>query len=371
MVLQFLPELNRMIRKDTPEQLGSPTRPFLEAAVREGRVDEAYQWLDYFVNELTTIHTIFGVWDWYMVRYYLEKQGDAAWMKLLGLSMAPWLGTTAGLKDQPVAEFQTDRHHAQLTVRNLSWVIHITERDQRFDITLDSPEIQHQRQAMWRKHIEAAIEAHDIDRFNHLLDDHVYETRLIHDIGCDWAWALLTVIAREWGEAILDDVLRVTEEPWVTVRYEKLKDMRVEDSLLLTVEGMRGHLSGPDRAGTIVVTEEADRYILSFDACGTGSRMRRGDPLVGSGSRLEAPYHFLNVEGAYDWTWQRKGVCAYCAHCAVVNQMLPIEGLGHPMRMTEYPENPYDPCRWIIHKDWDGFPDQAFISVGKVRGGQP
>jgi hypothetical protein len=133
---------------------------------------------------------------------------------------------------------------------------------------------------------------------------------------------------------------------------------------------MRGHLSGPNRAGTITVTEEPDRYVLSFDACGTGGRMRRGDPLVGSGSRLEAPYHFLNVRGAYDWTWNRSGVCAYCAHCSVVNQILPIEGLGRPMRMTEYPENADDPCRWIIYKDRDSFPDQAFISVGKVRGGK-
>ncbi len=371
MTLQFLPTLNRMIRRDAPQELGKPTRPFLEAAVREGRVDEAHQWLDYFMNELTTIHTIFGVWDWYMARYYLDKKGETAWEELLRLSMAPWLGTTAGLKGQPEAELQTSGHHAQLAVTGLTWEVHITEHDQRLDITLDNPEAQRQRQTVWRDNIHATIFSHDLKAFNRLLDEYVNEARLIHDIGCDWAWALLTVIAREWGEGILDEVLRVTEEPWVTVRYEKLKDMSVEDSLLLTIEGMRGHLSGPDRAGTISVAEEADRYVLSFDACGTGGRMRRGDPLVGSGSRLEAPYHFLNVQGAYNWTWNRKGVCAYCAHCAVVNQILPVEGLGHPMRMTEYPENPQEACRWVIYKDWNDFPDQAFISVGKVRGGQP
>ena len=97
--------------------------------------------------------------------------------------------------------------------------------------------------------------------------------------------------------------------------------------------------------------------------------MRRGDPTVGSGSRLDAPYHFLNVTEAHDWTWNRKGVCAYCAHCAVVNQILPIEGLGRPMRLTQYPDKPGDPCRWLIYKDPQGFPDEAFTGVGKTRGG--
>ncbi|MCI0350594.1 MAG: hypothetical protein L0Z53_14315, partial [Acidobacteriales bacterium] len=240
----------------------------------------------------------------------------------------------------------------------------------RYDLTLDSPTSQGTRWNNWRTAVNTAIETHNLNDFNRLLDENLVEARLIHDIECDWAWALLTVIARTWGEDILGEVLRVTEEPWVTVRYEKLRDMAVEDSLRLTIEGMRGHFSGPNRAGTISVAEESDRYVLSFDACGTGGRMRRGDPTVGSGSRLVAPYHFLNVTEAYDWTWNRKGVCAYCAHCAVVNQILPIEGLGRPMRLTEYPENPGDPCRWIIYQDPQGFPDEAFISVGKVRGGR-
>lgn len=363
--LRFSPTLNRMLRQDEPEALGAPTRPFIEAAVREGRADDAVQWLDYFQQELAAIWYIFGVWDWYMTRYYVERKGEGAWESLLQNSMAAWLGTTAGLKGQPAASVVVDGHHAQLTVSDLAWPVWIIEGDKRFDLTLGTPEAQEKRLREWRETIEASIGSSDLDSFNRLLDIYIEEARLIHDILCDWAWALLTVIMREWGEESLGEVLRVTEEPWVTVRYEKLRAMNVEDSLRLTIEGMRGHLSGPNRAGTITVAEEAERYVLSFDACGTGGRMRRGDPLVGSGSRLEAPYNFLNVEGAYDWTWNRKGVCAYCSHCAVVNQILPIENLGRPMRMTLYPENPGDPCRWIIYKDPQNFPAEAFTSVGK------
>ena len=95
--------------------------------------------------------------------------------------------------------------------------------------------------------------------------------------------------------------------------------------------------------------------------------MRRGDPTMGNVSRLGDPYNFLNVSEAYDWTWGRRGVCAYCAHCAVVNQILPIEQLGFPMRMTLYPENPGDPCHWVIYKDQTNFPPAAFEDVGKTK----
>lgn len=62
-------------------------------------------------------------------------------------------------------------------------------------------------------------------------------------------------------------------------------------------------------------------------------------------------------------------MCAYCAQCAVVNQIVPIEGLSRPIRMTEYPDQPGDPCRWVIYKDPLGFPDQAYLAVGKSRDG--
>jgi hypothetical protein len=359
--------LNRPIRQDANLHLGEPTRPYVEAAIQGANVEEARRWLEYYLNEQAAIRTIFGVWDWYMVRYYLERKGDGAWKELLAKSMAPWVGTTAGLKGQAVADVHVEGHNARLSVAGLPWDVYLEEQGDRYVLTLDSPQAQSERWAKARHAMDEAIQAGNTGEFGRALDAHLIEARMIHDILCDWAWALLTVIGREWGEANLGEVLRVTEEPWVTPRYSKLRDMSISDSLQLTIEGMRGHYSGPNRAGTVSVVEEPDRYVLLFDACGTGGRMRRGDPTVGSGSRLEAPYNFLNVEGAYDWTWNRKGVCAYCSHCAVVNQILPIEGLGRPMRMTLYPDDASAACRWVIYKDPQGFPDEAYSSVGKTR----
>jgi hypothetical protein len=366
--LKFSPLSNRLIRQDSPEDLGKPTRPFIEAAIQAQNAAAAEQWLDYYLNEHAAVQYIYFVWNWHMMRYYLNREPNSSLQDALAVSMASWLGTTAGLKASPVARVITQGANARLQVEGLPWDIHITEDDERYVLTLDTPTAQMARREAWRNEISAALQTSNLDEFTRLLDTYIAEARLIHDIVADWSWALLTVFVHKWGEDSLTEVLRVTEEPWVTVRYANLKEMTQEESLRLTVEGMRGHFTGQDRAGVIQIDDESDRWVMSFDACGSGGRMRRGDATVGSGSRLEAPYNFVNIEGAYDWTWQEKGVCAYCAHCAVVNQILPIEGIGHPMRMVEYPENANDPCRWIIYKNSDNYPQEAYTRVGKLAG---
>ncbi|MEZ4667890.1 MAG: hypothetical protein R3E39_08250 [Anaerolineae bacterium] len=363
--LKFSPLINRLIRQDSPEALGKPTRPFIEAAIKSYDAAAAEQWLDYYLNEHGAVQNIYFVWNWYMVQHYLKQEPNSTLQSVLQVSMAGWVGTTAGLKNNPVAQVITDGANAQIRVDGLHWSIHIIEDEKRYLVSLDTPEAQTARRNEWRSAINRAIKISDLHSFTHLLESYLAEAQLIHDIVADWAWSLLTVFVNQWGEDSLTDVLRVTEEPWVSVRYSNLKDMTQEESLQLTVEGMRGHFTGQDRAGVIQIADEPDRWVMSFDACGSGGRMRRGDPMMGSGSRLGAPYNFANIEGSFDWTWQQNGVCAYCAHCAVVNQILPIEGLGYPMRMVEYPTNANDPCRWIIYKDTNQYPPEAYTNVGK------
>jgi hypothetical protein len=365
MSLQLSPTLGRAIRQDPPTGLGRPTRLLLEEAVRAGQTDEALRWLDYLLEEQRIVRDLNRVWLWYLVRYILDRRGDGDWEPLIRDSLAPWIGTTAGLEGQPAA-VSAVAPHAILRVPGAPWDFHVTESDRCYTLTLGPPAVHEQRWAERRGQIEAAIRAGQGDRLRTLLDQHIDEARLVHDIYGDWDWALLTIIARYWGEQILGDVLRATQEPWLAERYRRSRQMSAEEALQLAVEGMRGHLAGPRRTGEVAVSEEADRYVMSFDPCGSGGRMRRGDPAGGGGSRLDPPYRFLNIQGAYPWTWNRKGVCAYCAHCAVALQLVPIETLGHPLRMVEYPQQAGEPCRWIIYKRPELFPAAAYTSVGKV-----
>jgi hypothetical protein len=216
-----------------------------------------------------------------------------------------------------------------------------------------------------RADAELALEGGDRAGFQSALEARRDAALTVHDAQADWAWGLLSSLRDGLGEERMDDVFRVTQGRWVSERYAALGEMTPQESLELTIEGMRGHFTGPARAGRVEVSEHDDRWILSFDPCGSGGRMRRSDPARGQTPRTEAPFSFAVTHEAHDWSWGRKGVCLYCAHCAVVNEIIPIESLGTPMRMTENPESPDDKCRWTIYKSADAVPDWVYERVGK------
>ena len=157
--LTFSETIRRVIRRDTPEMLGRPTRPFVEAALAEGKPDEARQWLDYLFVEIGGIHYLLGVWAWYMVRYWLDRKGDETWSQLVTDSMAPWLATTYGLPNMPTAQVATTDHDAMLTAPGLPWPVHVVEGDKRYHILLDNAAAYEARRAAWRQRAEAAIAA--------------------------------------------------------------------------------------------------------------------------------------------------------------------------------------------------------------------
>jgi len=191
----------------------------------------------------------------------------------------------------------------------------------------------------------------------------------IHDNQADWCWGLLTVFHRQLGEERMEEVYRKTIEPWFVTRYESLRGLGQQESFELAIEGMRAHFCGPSDATQVEVEDKSDRWVMSFDPCGSGGRMRRGDPIRGQRPRTGPPYNFGSAVGAHDWTWGEKGVCLYCAHCSFVNEILPIELTGIPMRVTEYPKEPGQKCRWTVYKSAEQIPESAFTRVGKRKRG--
>jgi hypothetical protein len=211
-----------------------------------------------------------------------------------------------------------------------------------------------------------AIDRGDGDGAKALLESFRREQQIIQDIYVDWIWAMLTWVQGRLGEPDVERIMRETLGSWAGERYANYLDLSFEERVALTVEGMRGHLSGPGRLGNVEVSDEGNRVVVAFDPCGSGGRARRGDPEQGIPPASERP-EFGESQQAHDWTWGREGVCLYCSHCSLINEILPIERLGFPMRVTENPERPEDKCRWILYRDPREIPAEAYERVGKVK----
>ncbi len=322
--LAFSERLGRQVRSAPAAALGVPTTRLALDALAAGRTRETHEYVDYLVEETERIYGIFSTWL-PELRAYGEQhlpEVEVHYRRLAdALGCDPPLQTAATL-----AAGLLDACHA-------------------------------------------AIEAGDVATLEARLSDVREQLREPHDRQAEWCWALLTLYRDELGEERMEEILRVTEEPWVAPRYAALAEMTPREIFELTIEGMRGHLGGQDRVGEVDVQEDDEKYVLSFDPCGTGGRMRRGDEARGQVPAAELPELFGVTEEAHDWSWQREGVCIYCAHCAVVNEILPIEHLGAPMRVTEHPQSPEDPCRWTIYKSRDAVPEDAYRRVGKAPPG--
>ena len=190
------------------------------------------------------------------------------------------------------------------------------------------------------------------------------ESKALHDLYCDWIWDILTKTAAMHGEKAVYELCRATQETWMLKRtWKALVSMSVEDRVYINAEIMRSHRCGPKQDGEIEIIEESDRISIKMDPCGSGGRMRRGDPVNGSPSRLGPPYHFGVTKKRYPWSWGKENVSYYCIHCAV-NEILPIEWGGYPLWVTGYSDDASDACYWHFYKKPGLIPEKYFTRLG-------
>ena len=192
-----------------------------------------------------------------------------------------------------------------------------------------------------------------------------------HDRGCDLVYGMLDLVVRHLGEHRIGplwdelmapmyetyDVYDTATHPWARSMHRLI---------VIAALSLRGHLSGPARMGAIEITEEADRWVLSFDPCGSGGRTYRDDGTLGP--RMGPPHDFAVTTEAHDWAWGKRGVCVYCVHCCQLNQRMPIRRFGYPTRVIDPPTWPEaragGACRWSVYKDPALVPEDAYTSVG-------
>lgn len=212
-----------------------------------------------------------------------------------------------------------------------------------------------------------AIDAGRTEEAKRLARYVVTESKYLHDWFCDLIYNLLSEVAARHGEEEMYQVLRTSSDAWSMRRtWKAFPKLSIPERVCVTAEIMRAHHSGPRQDGGIQIVEDEEKYSLILDPCGSGGRMRRGDPVDGSPSRLGEPYRFGATQEAHDWCWNRKGVPYYCVHCAV-NELLPMEWGGHPMWITEYDDDAAKPCVWHIYKRAESIPERYYTRMGRRK----
>jgi len=370
-ILAFSGFLGRLVRTDPALQQGTATVRLVWEELERGRGRDAADLMAYLIQEQRIGHEIFARWTERMSQYLIRHAPKHSLRDVHAASMQPWLAATAGpyFSDLPkqVPSLDVRGEDVQYTWPATTVAITLRREGDTYPLEVYWRSVRYAPVHDMSAALREAFAAHDRETAQRGIADVIGRNRLVHEIYCDWCWALLTQIRDIFGEEKFGPAMRATMEDWVSVRYQDMLDMSAEELLQLTVEGLRGEFFGPELLGDLEVSEEDDRYVLAFDPCGTGGRMRRGVPQFGTPARTEPPYSFGLSHEAHDWSWNEKGVCLYCTHCADVNELLPIDRVGRPMRVTEHPKNPGDKCRWYIYKRPELIPEEFYRRVGRRR----
>jgi hypothetical protein len=182
--------------------------------------------------------------------------------------------------------------------------------------------------------------------------------RTAHDRHLRVVADLVDTAVRDRGEACLGDLWRHLQRDGIQAygRYDTAATPWPESFALLVqiaIEGMHGHPGGPARRGEVTVEETDERVSLTFAPCGSGGRVL-----------AEGEHGVMTTR--QDFAWNEIGVCHYCIHCCVLQQLEPIDRLGHPARVIDPPLRPGDSCTWTVYRDPALVPDEAYRRVGRT-----
>ncbi len=297
--LEYNDKLGRVIRMDDIDTIGRSTYAMLEDAFVAGRAEEALALSDYYLRELRIMHDILMTWAQDIIRFMIARDAGAT----------------------------------QLAAQALSSAICKAWRD--FELGV-AP----------LRQLQAAIRDGDGARASAALERLWLEFKIPHDVLVAWINEMLNYLSKTTEQHVLDSILETHQSIWGD-RYATWDQMTPWEKVALTVEGMRGHLSGASRKGDVIVREEEDRFVIAFDPCGTGGVLRRGDPETG---RPAYRTDGVNRE-PHDWTWGKVGVHWYCSHCAIAMEWLPGRRRGHPLRPLDHTLDHQAPCVWYVYKD--------------------
>lgn len=198
----------------------------------------------------------------------------------------------------------------------------------------------------------------------------------IHDRAVDRVSGLIDIAVRLVGEDSLGELWDFLMSDWYEIHASRytLDNQPWETSahqlMVAIVDGFHAHLTGTGRQGDIEIIEEPERIGFRFAPCGSGGRSLDGRITDGA-PRAAGPFNFAVTTEPHDWAWNTVGVCSYCVHCCLLNEVMPIDRLGFPTRVIDAPvwnpDRPVTTCTWWVYRDPADVPDEIYRRVGRER----
>ncbi|HTT90801.1 MAG TPA: hypothetical protein VMF65_14710 [Acidimicrobiales bacterium] len=344
--LQYSKALGRRVRTGSwREQVVSTYRRILEA-IDEGRWGPAAKLANYFVEEAEVCFAIYRQWIPDLRAHMLARGVPTAEVERADRLILDKLRLPDGTDFDRYEQWDNFRAKVEGLVESL--------------------------------HKERAGEAKS------RLDEAKETWRRLHDRDVDHSYGLMDEIVTRFGESEIGAMWDRVLMPLFAWRYEKFDISKhewgeaLDNLMLVAIEAMRGHLVGPERTGDVELDEYDDRFVLSFDPCGSGQRTVRGDWIEGTPPRMEPPYNWKVSQEPHPWNHFQTGVCHYCTHCIRLMEEFPIDRFGYPLRVISppvYPDTNRDPaarqrCQWTMYKDPTAVPEDAYALSGRKKTGK-
>ena len=340
-VTEYSKVLDRRVRKGDAQDQLVPTYVKIEAAIAEDRLGDALEYIDFFDREAAHVYAfVFAEWLAEIGRFLLDKGMSATELE----GVRDDLKLLVNQRFEDGAPYDREAELAAYRMLKARLVRHLNASS------------------------ETAIET---------LNAWVVQWRGIHDRDLDTICGLLNAVVVRLGEETLGELYRdyllvnVFARGFGRFDVDKVDWRDAFDSLVsFQLIGARLHLPDLGRdAGTISLREYDDRVEVVMAPCGSGGRITAGDPYSGTASRAEAPYHYRFLQSEHDFSWNKKGVCPYCAHCCLTYEKLPIERFGYPVMVLEPPSYPDQTrqCQITIYKDPREVPAWAYERLGETK----
>jgi hypothetical protein len=196
----------------------------------------------------------------------------------------------------------------------------------------------------------------------------------VHDRAVDRVSGVIDIAVSVLGEDSLGDLWNFLMSDWYDIhalRYARGTQPWPDSAhqlMIAIVDGFHAHLTGPGRQGDIEVIDEPLRIGFRFAPCGSGGRSL-DSRITGGAPRAAAPYGFAVTTTPHDWAWNTVGICSYCVHCCLLNEVVPIDRLGYPTRVVDAPTwtaaEPVTSCTWWVYRDPVDVPDHVYERVGR------